>query len=490
MTGLKDMLSKATALCAEVEKIVELHRMMGLGSETETAYRFFEGDQWAGLESGGEKMPIYNFIAPVIRYKTANIAMNNIAITYSTASGDPILQNACTELTRRASATWERLKMDSKCWDVIKAAMIAGDSYIYFYDGRGECQVIDRTDIFFGDETQRDVNKQPAIFIKERKSVTKLRQEAKANGVPEEIALTIVADDEQGEPARDKCTGYLKMWLEGDDLHFTRFTKTVVYQPEQVIAGLGCYPIASLVFGSRRGLCRGIGEITPMIPNQIEVNRNLARRLLNAKLTAYSRLVYASDRIQNPQALSEVGSAIEVDGGGVSTIKDAVCYLTPSSMSPDAKLLSDELLTVSKELAGAGDAALGHIDPSTASGSAIIAVRDQAALPLNEQVARFRQFAEDIAFIWYKLWSVYGIRGVDRKLLVKAMPDIRVDIANASPFSKYAREQALERLFSMGHITLEEYVEALDDDSAAPKSKLTNIIKRRGVITNGDTENK
>ena len=173
----------------------------------------------------------------------------------------------------------------------------------------------------------------------------------------------------------------------------------------------------------------------------------------------------------------------------MSTIKDAVCYLTPSSMSPDAKLLSDELLSVSKELAGAGDAALGHIDPSTASGSAIIAVRDQAALPLNEQVARFRQFAEDIAFIWYRLWSVYGADGIDKKQLSRAMPDIRVDIANASPFSKYAREQALERLFSMGHITFEEYVEALDDDSSAPKSKLGNIIKKRGE-QNGNREDK
>jgi len=486
---LKDTLKDATALYAETEQLADLQRRLGIDSETETAYRFYEGDQWAGLESGGEKMPVYNFIAPVIRYKTATVAMNSIAITYSAPTGDTALQNVCAELTRQALVLWERNKMETKCWEAVKSAMISGDSYLYFYDGDGSCQVIDRTDVFFADETQRDINKQTAVYIRERKPVSKLREEALKNGVSKEIALTILADSEQGTNDRDKCTGYLKMWLVGKDLHFTRFTKTVVYQPEQVIAGLGCYPIVSLVYGVRRGLCRGMGEVTPMIPNQIEVNRNLARRLLNAKLTAYSRLVYASDRIQNPGALTEVGTAIEVDGGGVSTIKDAVCYLTPSSMSPDAKLLSDELLTVSKELAGAGDAALGHIDPSTASGSAIIAVRDQAALPLNEQVARFRQFAEDIAFIWYRLWSVYGVGDIDKKLLLRAIPDIRVDIANASPFSKYAREQALERLFSMGHITFEEYVEALDDDSSAPKSKLGNIIKKRGEV-NGNREDR
>ena len=38
----------------------------------------------------------------------------------------------------------------------------------------------------------------------------------------------------------------------------------------------------------------------------------------------------------------------------------------------------------------------GQIDPTQASGTAIIATRDQAALPLNEQVARYRQFVEDV----------------------------------------------------------------------------------------------
>lgn len=485
MSELKRTVADASALYREFERLADIHRRLGIDSETDTAYRFYEGDQWHGLESGGEQMPVYNFIAPVVRYKTAMVAMNNIAISYSAPTADPLLQSACTELTRRASAQWESLNMDAKCWEVIRAAMVAGDSYVYFCDGQGECQVIDRTDVYFADESQPDISKQTAIFIKERLPVSEVRRQAQKNGIPKEVAITVMPDDEQGDYGTDKCTGYLKMWLEGEDLHFVRFTRTVVYRPEQVIAGLGCYPLASLVYGTRRGLCRGLGEVTPMIPNQIEVNRNLARRLLNAKLTAYSRLVYASDRIQNPKALTEVGTAIEVDGGGVSTIKDAISYLTPSSMSPDAKTLSDELLSVSKELAGAGDAALGYIDPTQASGSAIIAVRDQAALPLGGQTAGFRRFAEDIARIWFKLWRVYG----DGNTLARLEPDIRVDISNTGPFSKYAREQALERLFTMGQLTFAEYVGALDDDSSAPKAKLESILNRRGEANNVSDKN-
>ena len=70
--------------------------------------------------------------------------------------------------------------------------------------------------------------------------------------------------------------------------------------------------------------------------------------------------------------------------------------------------------------------------------------------------------------------------------LASLEPDVRIDVSNSSPFSKYAREQALEKLFTMGHITFEEYIESLDDDSSVPKSKLVHILKNRGgSINNG-----
>ncbi len=469
----------------EYESALAVHTKLGIDSDTQKAYRFYEGDQWHGLESGGEQMPVYNFISPVVRYKTAMVAQNSISICYSVPTKDTREHNLCTQLSRLASAKWEELKMDSKCWDAVKASMIAGDSFLYFYDDIGSAQVIDRTDILFADESQPDILKQDYIFIKERVSRSAVVREALNNGISEKTAAAIMPDED--DEGTDKCTCVLKMWIKDGSLHFLRFTKECIYAPEQVIDGLDCYPVASLVCNPSRKNARGTGEVLALVANQIEINRNLARRILNAKLTAYSRLVYANDRIINPKALTEVGTAIEVDGGGVGSINDAVSYLTPSSMSPDAKTLSDELLAVTKELAGAGDAALGAIDPTKASGSAIIAVRDQAAVPLNEQTARFRQFCEDIARIWYKLWSVYNPDGlilpdgseVSAGKLKLLCPDVRVDISNTSPFSKYARESALERLFSMGSITFEEYVDALSDDSTVPKAALLKIVKSR-----------
>ncbi len=490
--------------CSEVwskfEKVRSYHTQIGLNENTEMSYRFYEGDQWYGLENK-ESLPVYNFIKPTVNYKVSMIAMNSMAINYSVVGKATTNDKHITStLNKLASRYWERLQMDKNCWQSVKDAAIAGESYIYFYDDKLNTQVINNTDIFLGDERQLNIQKQPFIIIAERKPVDEVLRQAKENGVSKEKLADIIADEElydyvstenndmEIKHGSGKCTSLLYLALrENGDLEFCRCTKYVEYQPKTIISGLGCYPIAALVFNNRKGTARGNGEVRPLINNQIEVNRNLARRILNAKITAYSRLVYSNDRIINPQALSEVGTAIEVDGGGVDSIKNAIDYLSPAPMSSEAANLTAELITTTRDLAGAGDAAIGNIDPTQASGTAIIAVRDQASIPLNEQTAAFKQYVEDIARIWLAMIKVYNPDGVsvdDGELVTLADIDainvaIRIDVSNTSPFSKYAREQALERLFSLNHITFEEYVASLDDDSSVPKSALELIINRR-----------
>ena len=155
-------------------------------------------------------------------------------------------------------------------------------------------------------------------------------------------------------------------------------------------------------------------------------------------------------------------------------------------MSPDAQALAQELVQQTRDLAGAGDAALGQVNPEKASGAAIIAARDQAALPLNEQIADFRQFVEDVASIWFELWSAYypaelsrGVYALSGEQLRRLRVEIRIDVSPNRPYSRYAQEQALENLFQQGVITFEEYVAALDENAAAPKQKLEDILKNR-----------
>lgn len=519
---------ECTAIWQKYQQGVRRLQNIGLYAKTRKAYRFFEGDQWSGLESGGEAMPIYNIIQPVVEHKSASVAMNGMEICYTPLEYGDYNQaaRACQALNRYAARQWELLKMDKLSWQAVKDACIAGDSYLYFYNKDLGAQVIDNASIYFADETSADIQRQPWIIIAERRFLRDVKREARENGLSQQEIDGIGADQDTdqllGEDARknqaleeQRCTSLLYMSRNEEGVvQICRSVKSVIYQKDVLLQakdkrngqplgrGMTLYPVAGLVWVKKKGSARGVGEAGPLIANQIEINKMLARRLMNAKLTAFGRLVYNSDRVLNPDGVNKVGTPIRVKGIEASRVTDLVAYLHPSPMSQDAKNLTDEMISQTRDLAGAGDAALGQINPENASGAAIIAVRDQAALPLNEQIADYKQLCEDVAAIWYELWATYHPMGMEIELppprtgpgeeaalperesipaevLQQMRVNIRIDVSPANPYSKYAQEQALGALFQSQAISFEEYVEALDENAAAPKGKLREIVKRR-----------
>ena len=66
------------------------------------------------------------------------------------------------------------------------------------------------------------------------------------------------------------------------------------------------------------------------------------------------------------------------------------------------------------------------------------------------------------------------------EVLDSMMINVRIDVSQNNPFSKYAQEQAIMNLFASQAISFDEMVEALDDDAVAPKGKLQDIIDKRG----------
>jgi hypothetical protein len=101
-----------------------------------------------------------------------------------------------------------------------------------------------------------------------------------------------------------------------------------------------------------------------------------------------------------------------------------------------------------------------------------------------------------VAVLWYDIWKAYNPDGltleskdemgnetlevIPPEVLDNMMINVRIDVSQNNPFSKYAQEQALMNLFASQAITFEEMVEALDNDSVAPKGKLQDIIDKRG----------
>ena len=133
----KNGISDPDALWKLYEDGVEHHNRRNLFRNTEMAHRFFEGDQWTGLESGGENLPRYNFIQPTCEYKIAMVALKNMGIRYSPAGrADRAAHQACKVLNKEAGRIWETTKMDRMMWEAVKEACIAGDTWLLFYDER------------------------------------------------------------------------------------------------------------------------------------------------------------------------------------------------------------------------------------------------------------------------------------------------------------------------------------------------------------------
>ena len=481
----------------------------------------YNGDQWHGLKSGGEELPILNIIKGIVKYKVSTVAQNTMSAVY-TPIGERTQEGvkACEALNTYFQIMWERAKMDKHSWAIIKDACIGGDAYIYFGEADvTQAQLINNVNVLLGDEQNSNLQQQPYIMLVERLFVKDVRKEAERNGVPQDEIELIISDELTNNQLGDKtevdysmedgkCTSILYMYKDDEGfVHFAKSTQSVIYKPDEpVIAklpdgtpsevGLKMYPISNFVWEDVKGSARGSGDVEHLIANQIELNKTLARRAIAIKQCAFPKIAYLESAVTNPDQIDVVGAKIGVKDGNAQNIQNLISYLNPSVVSPDARNFTDELITLTKELAGAGDAATGQIDPTQASGIAIIATRDQAALPLNEQVARYRQFVEDIAVLWYDIWKAYNPDGlsiesedemgnntievIPPEVLDKMMVNVRIDVSQNNPFSKYAQEQALMNLFATQAISFEEMVEALDSDSVAPKGKLQDIIDKRG----------
>lgn len=473
-----------------------------------------EGSQWNGIESGDEKLSSRDFLSGIVNHKVAMVAMNLMTINYSSLNHGPDqeqFRDACDKLNQFAASKWELTKMDTKDWDMVNAACVSGDSYLFFYNSNLDSQIIDRTNIYLSDEQEPDMQKQKHVIIYERRFVSDVKEDAKNNGIKQDEIEKIVSDEDtenlpkiaqEEVKSGEKCSCLLYIEKKADGIYISRSTQTVIYQKETKIDGLKRIPIASMIWFKKRGSARGVGEVKRWLNNQINANKLCVRRELNNKMTGYPKPVYDATAVQNPLDVNNIGTAIKLNGQPASKIRDFFDYVAPQAMSGDGLELQNELINGTRDLANAGDSATGAINPEKASGTAIIAVKDQQAIATSKQGAYHKQFIEDVAAIWLDMWIAYNPNGLEvpteehledgttvtniqvipAEILQQLEINIRIDVSPTNPYSKFAREQAIENALAQNHISFEEYVEALDDDANAPKGKFKDILEKRKAL--------
>jgi hypothetical protein len=494
--------------------------MMNVYSDTDKNHRMYNGNQWEGLKIKSIEPVQLNFIKPVVKYKVAVINQNLWGIVYNPDNFEEDFRDTASQLCKllnlKAANIWEKDRMDIKIRKISKEAAINDEAPIYLrYDNDKKMPIsekISKNDIYYGDENNSEIQTQPYILIRQRKSVIEARNLAASEGVPKEELEKIIGDnqtwEEAGDQAKyevdDKVTIITKFYKNNGKVYYTMATRYLdIIKDEN--SGLTRYPIAHMLWEDKEGSARGEGEVRNLIANQIEVNKTLMRRALVAKQTAYPQKIVNVDAIENPSAVDTVGGTIKVKGKQVEDVKKMFAITQPMQMSSDVELLQNDLIKTTRELAGAGDITTGAVNPETASGKAILAVQNASQQPLVEQMASLKDFIEQISLIWLDMIITYNPNGlilqdksinqitgeetitpikVNEEALTKLKASVKIDITPISAYDKYAQELSMENLLKGGWFSsqkigqLETYVEALPDNSTMPKQQLLELIKK------------
>ena len=520
MNGMTIQEIQETPIWGLYEKGRNYHRQTGIYVDTDRNYRMYNGNQWEGAKLGDVEPVQKNFIKPIVKYKVSVIHDNLYAIVYSSQNYEnrEFQQQSgkyCEMLNRYAARVWEKDKMDFKGRRITKDAAINDEGIIYVNFDMEKMmpvnEIVKKNDIYYGNENDDDIQSQPYILIRKRMPVVNAIELAQSLGMSESKMEYIIGDndtfEESGEAAKieldNMVTVVYKMFKKNGTVHFDVGTRWVEIAEEKD-TGLTLYPIAHFVWEEKEGSARGEGEVRYLIPNQIEVNRTEVRRVLTVKTQAYPQKVADISKIANPQALNTVGGIIKTNGAPVDDVNKIVGTLPPAQMSPDVKQLQEDLITITRDLAGAGDTATGQVNPESASGRAILAVQQASQAPMTEQKESYKNFLEDIARIWMEYLKVYAKDGVNleqvdtdpqtgeeiitlvhvpQSVLEQLQATVKIDITPKGVYDKFAQEQTIENLLLNGFMSaqrvseLKAYVKVLPDDSVAPKAMLEELVK-------------
>ena len=516
------MNQKLSKTWSQYEAGKEYKRRRGLYETVHKNERYYRGDQWV---SSGEELPrpVFNIIRRITDYLISVIASGKVNISYSDenlpfirSSNEARAVSASVQaMSQNAAYRWERCKMDHLIYKLLTDAAISGDGIFYCYwDANAESgqifsgdivtDLIDSTNIFPADVNRADIQSQEYIILSGRDSVLSLKAEAEAHGASPSDIEKITPDKEFSVGAGDlgayeldgddegKATYLIKFWREDGFVCFEKSTRECVIHRAKTSARL--YPIAYFNWYPTKNSFHGTSPVSGIIPNQNFINRAYAMLMKHMTDSAFSKVIYDKTRI--PEWSNRVGEAIAAVGGG--SMSDAVSVVGTGAMQDGYMELIEQATSMTKELCGATDSALGNVIPTNTS--AILALQESSRLPLEQIRSSFCRCIEDLANIWADMMCAYyprerlipyrsegnvSLAEVDFPRLTKALIKATVEIGSISNYSDSSTQAVLDKLLDGGHITTIQYLKHIPSGTFGNRYSLIEELENE----KGDTEN-
>ena len=337
-----------TDVWAEYQKGVDYNYKQNLYSKSDKNFKFYHGNQWENAKLGGIQPITLNIIKSIVKYKVGVVKSNSYQIyfnsdTYETDDERKSIQELCDCLNRFANRTWENQQVNKIVRSCVDDACIDGEGIVYFYEDEGDIipEQVNKTNVYYGNENDDNIQTQPYIIISFRRTVEEVKDEARKRGIADEELDKIVSDEDYNEQSgKDNrtdeitpmCLVLLKLYKKNGSVWAKKCTRlaTVMYDTDLKI---DLYPLAHMLWERVKGSSRGQGEVEYLIPNQIEINKTATRRALAVKMGAFPKLIANTKYIRNTKALNNVGTTIELNELNADDVNKVVNYLRPANNS-------------------------------------------------------------------------------------------------------------------------------------------------------------
>lgn len=479
---------------------------------------FFIGKQWEGVQSNGLPTPVFNFLKRVVLFSVANISTDNLKLHAKPLTGDSdtpvwMLETYSDILNAQFAAIFEKNKLGGCIREYCRNAAVDGDGCMYSWwddtmetgqmsKGGIRTEVLQNTQIMFGNPNSRDVQSQPYIIILRRMLVSEAVRYARRMGASEDNVDAITPDEkengniEMDQLGGNKVTVMLRLWRseETGTIHAYECTQAAELRSEWDM-GIKLYPLVWMPWDYVQDCYHGQAMITGLIPNQIFVNKLFAMSMISLMTLAYPKVMYDKTRIAGWS--SKVGAAIGVSGN----VDGAAKIVDPAQISPQISQFIELAISYTQKFLGATDVALGDTRPDNTS--AIIALQRAAATPMELTKQNLLQSVEQMGEIYMEFMAeYYGIRQVEvedsrtgEKLymefdfgVLRDVPcSIDLDAGASSYWSEIANMQTLDNLLMQGKIPTSEYLRRLPNGQITDREQLIAITQaaERGTVAFG-----
>lgn len=530
------------------ENALAYQRRLNLKDTCETCVDFYEGKQWPNATERTKNMPrpVINIIKFIVNGKRANILSSKIKMIYKPLTYDgqdnQIAIDNANNFTNFAAHIKKELKQEELDNRVVTDFLKKGTAVLHYYwdnemksglarySGGLNGQVIDILNVAFANPKEKDEQKQKWIIIQSRENVETLKEKAKMYGA-NSAELELIEEDEDNEKTYDAeeqdgekyATVLTRYFRKNGEVYYIKTTKNFVIQPETSLTPdarqikleldeekeqlnednevvdideqeisdfkFTLYPIVVIPYEEREKSIYGIGEVEQLIPTQKSINFNYAMMLMGIQNIGFPKIA------QRPTALR--GKAITNSPGEIITDYspnfDGIKYINPPTFSNTPITVSDKLFDITRTITGATEVANGEVLGANMSGSAIVALQNQAKVPIEYIQKTYWRAHEKIAKIFeqffkacYRFDTQYFTDDENRNLetfnglnYTNTEFETTVEVGAGSAYSESMSIALLENSLNANRITFDEFIELYPDTAMPFKSQLKEIRKKK-----------